>query len=29
MILTIVFLWLFAAIVILAAFHSTLKNNRP
>jgi len=29
MILTIVFLWLFAAAVILAAWNSALKNNRP
>lgn len=29
MILCIVFLWLFAVAVTFAAFHSTLKNNRP
>ena len=29
MILTIIFLWCFAAAVIAAAIQSTLKNNRP
>ena len=29
MIATILFLWLFAAAVVIAAFNSARKNNRP